>query len=104
MYCLRVTYPKAEGTRFDFEYYRTKHMEVCAETLKTLGFKGYIIQGPSGAAPGGEDATWASVDIVFDSLESLQSALPHTGPMADDVKNYTDCQPQMSFCSIELGL
>jgi len=104
MYCMRVSYPKAEGTRFDFEYYRTKHMAICAETLKDFGFKGYILQGPSGAAPGADGATWASVDILFDSADSLQAAMPHAGPMADDVKNYTDCTPQMSFCPVELGL
>jgi len=79
-------------------------MALCEETLKDFGFRGYILQGPAGQGPGGDNLTWASVDILFDSLESLQGAMANAGKIGADVVNYTDCKPHISFCPIELYL
>ncbi len=105
MYCLTVTYPKAEGSSFDHEYYLTKHIPLCAEAFGGHGFLGTVVRERQGAAPGADDLNHASVDILFDSLENLKSALQAGGKVVtEDVPNYTNVAPAMAFGSVTVSL
>jgi uncharacterized protein (TIGR02118 family) len=105
MYCLTVTYPKGEGSTFDFDYYVQKHMPLCAELLGPHGLRGTVLRSGQGAAPGADNLTYASVDLLFDSPESLQAALQAGGAgVTADVPNYTNVKPQMTFSGVEVSL
>lgn len=49
MYKVTVMYPNEEGVRFDFDYYRNKHMKLVAEQFRPFGLtKTGVEKGISG--------------------------------------------------------
>jgi uncharacterized protein (TIGR02118 family) len=81
-----VFYPQAEGSTFDHDYYREKHVPLCASSWKPARVeidKG--VDGPNVAA----------VHFLFESADDLQSALgsESTGAILADVANYTNIAP-----------
>jgi len=105
MYCLTVTYPKTEGSTFDHDYYVQKHIPLCAELFGPHGFRGTVLRSNQGAAPGGDDLTYTSVDILFDSQADLQAALQAgAAAVGADVPNYTNVKPTMTFSEVQVSL
>ena len=105
MYCLTVTYPKTEGSHFDFDYYSEKHIPLCTEAFAGNGFLGTVLRTNQGSAPGSEDLCYASIDILFESPDHLKAALQTGGQaVTADVPNYTDVQPSMAFGDIDLSV
>jgi uncharacterized protein (TIGR02118 family) len=88
-----VLYPREGGTRFDHEYYATKHLdlvkEVMGDTLKSIEFaKG--ISDPDGNPP----AFVAMASMLFDSKEAhLEKRAACRARIAADIPKFTDCRP-----------
>ena len=88
-----VTYPSAEGSTFDHDYYRATHVPLCESTW---GIKGSQIDkginGPNVAA----------VHLFFDSMDAFQGAMaaPGTAAVMADVTNYTNITPVMQVAEI----
>lgn len=105
MYALHVNYPRTADSKFDTDYYLNKHLPLCAQALEGHGYKGYVVHGVTGSAPGGDDKSWGGVSLLFESLDALQGALAEAGPvMGADVPNYTDVTPTMSFSEVNVSL
>ena len=105
MYCMTVEYPKTEGSRFDYDYYRDHHMPLCSRLFADHGFRGVVLRTGGGKGPGSGDLNWVSLDLIFDSVEQLQAALAAAGQeVTADVPNYTDVRPRMSFAEIAVEL
>lgn len=104
MYCLTVSYPKGEDTKFDFDYYRDTHIPLCARLLADHGYKGYVLRTEEGKGPGSGDLTYASIDLMFESAEQMQGGLAAAGAEINgDIPNYTNVKPRMSFGEIQVG-
>ncbi|MCR8924455.1 EthD family reductase [Dasania sp. GY-MA-18] len=98
MYCLTVSYPKSEQARFDFDYYQNSHLALVKEKFGPLGLQDIIVKQNIGVKPGDDSQYFASVDIVFDSQDSMKAALAAAGKDINaDIVNYTDVQAQYSF-------
>lgn len=105
MHCLSVSYPIGDGTTFDYDYYRTSHMPLCARLFADHGYRGYVLRSGQGRAPGKADLNYASVDLLFDSAEQMAAALAAGGrEVTADIANYTNTQPVMSFGEVEVEL
>ena len=83
---LSVFYPSSEGSTFDHDYYREKHVPLAVKAwgLTTADIdKG--VDGPYVAA----------VHFEFDSVEAIQGAMAAeaTGEVLADVANYTNITP-----------
>ena len=105
MYCMTVTYPRTEGSTFDMAYYKDRHIPLCAELFADHGYVGTVLRAAQGSAPGADDVNYASVDILFRDAQSLGSALKAGGKgVGDDVRNYTDVTPVMTFSEIALDV
>jgi uncharacterized protein (TIGR02118 family) len=105
MYCMTVEYPKTEGSKFDYDYYRDVHMPLCTRLFAGHGFRGSVMRTGGGKGPGSGDLNWISLDLVFDSPEQLQAALAAGGAeITADVPRYTDVRPRMSFAEIALAV
>jgi uncharacterized protein (TIGR02118 family) len=88
-----VFYPSSEGSTFDHEYYREKHVPLAIQAwgLSTADIdKG--VDGPYVAA----------VHFEFDSVEALQAAMAAeaTGEVLADVANYTNITPVLQTSEI----
>jgi len=98
-----VQYPRAEGAKFDMDYYCNKHMpmvqERCGDALKNMT----IVEGMSGGMTGQPSANVCVGTLTFDSLETFQSAMgPHMGEIMGDIPNYTDITPVLEISEIKL--
>ena len=89
-----VTYPSAEGSTFDHDYYQGTHVPLCLSSWPAAKSaqidKG--INGPSVAA----------VHFTFDSMDDFQSSMggPGTAAVMADVANYTNIAPVMQISEI----
>lgn len=105
MYCMTVDYPRDEGSTFDLDYYRDKHLPLCEQLLDGRGLVGSVLRLGAGKAPGSGDVLWASVDLVFTGKDELNAALAAVGgDIGADVPNYTNVKPRMTFAEVELKL
>ncbi len=88
-----VTYPAAEGSRFDHDYYANTHVPLAVSTWNPVGSE--IDRGVSGPAV-------AAVHFTFDSMEDFQAAMakPGTAAVMADVANYTDLTPTLQVSEI----
>ncbi len=90
---LSVFYPSSEGSIFDHDYYREKHVPLC---LRSWGLaKADIDKGVDGPYV-------AAVHFEFDSVEAIQAAMAAeaTGDVLADVANYTNIAPVLQTSEI----
>jgi uncharacterized protein (TIGR02118 family) len=90
---LTVLYPTAEGSTFDHDYYRDRHVPLAVQTWGLEGAeidKG--VDGPYAAA----------VHFRFESLEAMTAALSLEGSaqVTADVANYTNITPVLQISEI----
>lgn len=105
MYCLTVTYPKSEGSHFDYEYYTGKHLPLCAEAFAGHGFQGSVLRTNQGSGPGSANLNYASIDLLFESQAHMGAALKAGGAAVNaDVANYTDVSAKMGFSDIDVSV
>jgi uncharacterized protein (TIGR02118 family) len=94
MYKFSVMYPDQEGAKFDFDYYRTTHMEMVQKYLKPFGLiKTEVDKGISGGAD--QPAPYICVgNVYFESLEGFEKGMAEAGPaLRGDVTNFTNLTP-----------
>jgi uncharacterized protein (TIGR02118 family) len=90
---MSVFYPESEGSTFDHDYYRTKHVPLCQ---KTWGIeRAEIDKGVNGPYV-------AAVHFYFPSLDDVNAAMTNegTGAILADVANYTNIQPVIQTSEI----
>jgi uncharacterized protein (TIGR02118 family) len=100
---IRVTvlYPAQQGSHFDHDYYRDKHMPMVRQKLgATLRRTG--IEKGIGTAEAGKPAPFmASGFLEFDSAEAFGAAFgPHAGAIMADIPNFTNVQPVIQIAEI----
>ena len=90
---LSVFYPSSEGSTFDHDYYREKHVPLA---MRAWGL-------PSAQIDKGVDGPYvAAVHFEFDSVEALGAAMASeaTGEVLADVANYTNIAPVLQTSEI----
>ena len=90
---LSVFYPSSEGSTFDHDYYRDKHVPLA---VKSWGLDGAEIDK-------GIDGPYvAAVHFRFESMEALGAAMgqPGTAEVMADVANYTNIAPVLQTSEI----
>ena len=90
---LSVFYPSSEGSTFDHDYYRDKHVPLA---VKSWGLDGAEIDK-------GIDGPYvAAVHFTFESMDALGAAMgqPGTAEVMADVANYTSITPVLQTSEI----
>lgn len=94
MIIVSVTYPAAEGSRFDLDYYRTKHVPLVRLRWGACGLADAKFMHGVGAPAGGPVAYYMTALLSFGSQEAFQrAAQQHGKEIMSDVKNFTDVKP-----------
>jgi uncharacterized protein (TIGR02118 family) len=95
MATVSVVYPRSPGATFDYDYYRTKHLQLAGERWADAGLiGGEALLGI--ATPDGSEPPFFAIGILhFDSAEALKAALngEHAAEVIGDIRNFTDVQP-----------
>jgi uncharacterized protein (TIGR02118 family) len=91
---LSVLYPATPGSRFDWDYYLTKHMPLVRQLLSPLGMVSeQVDRGLGGLMPGSAAPYHAVAHFVFNTVQDLQTAMGAAAlQLMADVPNYTDVQ------------
>jgi uncharacterized protein (TIGR02118 family) len=77
-----IFYPNTPGSRFDMDYYCSKHMPMVKERMAGACSHFTVDQGLAGGRPDQPAAYAAIGQLFFDSLESFQKAF---GPHAREI-------------------
>jgi len=95
-----VLYPTAGGTRFDHDYYMTKHMPMVRAKLAPALVRAEVDRGLAGAT-GGAAPFHALAHLHFESVEAFQAALaPHANEIMGDIPNYTNAHPEIQISNV----
>lgn len=91
-----VSYPAAEGQRFDHSYYQTKHRALIRELLEPHGLQRLEIDECLANGAGKPPPTVAAAHMVFADQAAFQAGMAVAGKaLAADMKNYTDTVPSV---------
>lgn len=99
-----VFYPNGEGSTFDMAYYCKKHIPM-VQKLLGAALKGVAVEeGLGGMLPGSPPAYLALGHLIFESLDTFQTAwAPHAPQIVADVPNYTNIQPALQISAVRIG-
>ena len=89
-----VMYPRQEGSKFDFEYYQKKHMELVKKHLKPHGLvRTEVDKGVSGG--GDQPAPYVCIGhLYFESKGGYDKGMAEVGPiLRADIPHFTNLQP-----------
>ena len=89
---LSVMYPAIPGSRFDWDYYLGRHLELSRRLLNPRGLvRTEVDRGIAGFPPGAPPPYHAVGHLFFRTKAEMESALDATaGELIADARNYTD--------------
>ncbi|HEX9730949.1 MAG TPA: EthD family reductase [Thermoanaerobaculia bacterium] len=97
-------YPNDGTTRFDADYYCSRHIPMVQELLGEAIRSTRVEKGLAGAAPGEPPAFHALAHFTFDSVETFQAAFgAHAEKILGDAPNYTDVQPVLQISEVVIA-
>jgi uncharacterized protein (TIGR02118 family) len=103
---ITILYPDRDGSRFDMDYYLSKHMPWAIERLSAhKGYAGVSVErGLSGEAPGSRPPYAAICHFSFESVEEFMAAFAqHAEFLQGDIPNYTDIKPVIQISAVEIS-
>lgn len=94
MFKVSVMYPNEKGAKFDFDYYRTKHMGLVQKHMKPFGL---VKTGVDKGLSGGGDTPPAYIcvgHLYFEARDGYEKAAAQAGPtLRGDIPNFTNVTP-----------
>lgn len=93
MFKVSVMYPYEKDGKFDFDYYRTKHMELVHQNLKPFGLiKTEVNKGISG---GDTPPPYICIGhLYFQSRDGYEKGIAQCGSiLRGDIPNFTNLTP-----------
>ena len=101
MFKVSVMYPNQSNARFDFNYYKTVHMDIVKKHLKPFGLiKTDVDKGISGG--GDQPAPYICIgNLYFESREGYDQGIAEVGTLIrGDISNFTDITPVRQISEI----
>ena len=94
MFKISIMYPNQEGAKFDFDYYRTTHMELVQKLLKPFGL---VKTGVDKGISGGDNHPVPYICIgylYFESSHGYENGIAEVGStLRGDIPNFTNMTP-----------
>jgi uncharacterized protein (TIGR02118 family) len=94
-----VSYPNQPGSRFDLDYYLSKHMPLVEQKFTPFGLVSWSVeQGIAGGAPGSPAKYQIQALLTFPAVEQMQAAFAAEGAgIMGDIPNFTDLQAEIQI-------
>jgi len=100
-----VLYPNKPGSRFDMDYYVTKHIPLARRLLSNGLRKTEVDAGLAGTAPGEPPAFLGGCQFYFDSIDAFAAAWGGAAAeVTADISNYTDVAPLIQFNELKVSV
>ncbi len=102
MFRVVMLYPQTSDSRFDMDYFLSKHIPRIREIFKDLGLRNIEVQQGIASAMPGQPAPFMCISsFLFDTLEGFQQGMAAQGGwIIGDVPNYTNVQPQIQISNL----
>jgi len=101
MICVMAVYPNQQGSRFDLDYYTTRHADFARGLLAPHGLTGLRVAAGEAALDGTPPPFWAVAEMTFTSRAAFEAGIAQCGArLFADAPNYTDVEPILQFASI----
>lgn len=98
-----VLYPRHEGSKFDMDYYCTRHIPLVQTRLGNALKNVTVEQGLAGLEAGSPPTYSAMGHLWFETVEAFQAAFaPHAAELVGDIPNYTHVQPVIRISEIKI--
>lgn len=98
---MSVYYPADGDSKFDHDYYRTRHMPLLRERLGDACLRYEIDKGLAGREAESAPEFVAACHVYSPNLAAFEEALaPHRAEIAADVANYTDIAPIVQISDV----
>jgi uncharacterized protein (TIGR02118 family) len=98
-----VLYPNGADTKFDMDYYLTKHIPMVKQKLGSACKSVAVEEGIEGDAPAATATYVAMAHLAFDSIDAFQAAFgPHAETIMGDIPNYTNTQPTVQISQVKM--
>jgi uncharacterized protein (TIGR02118 family) len=99
-----IAYRADTGTRFDLDYYVTRHTPFARQLLSETGLvRLEVDRGVSGEERGSRAPYACATHLYFESAEDFYAAMAaHGDALGDDVPNYTDMALEIQVSEIVL--
>jgi uncharacterized protein (TIGR02118 family) len=92
---VHVAYPRAEGARFDYDYYVAKHIPLVKAQLGAVGMTAFTASRGMAGRPIEQPPPYFLVaTLTFPDEDTLRSALGTADEVVADIPNFTDVEPQ----------
>lgn len=93
---ITVSYPNAEGKRFDHAYYQSTHRQLLMGRLAAHGLQRVEMDKALADGAGGQPAVVACAHMIFTDLAGFQAGMAaHGREIMGDVARYTDIAPSV---------
>jgi uncharacterized protein (TIGR02118 family) len=98
-----VFYPNRAGSKFDMDYYLSKHIPMVKQKLGSA-LKGVAIeQGIAGGQPGTSPTYSTMAHLSFDSVDAFLAAFgPVAAQIQSDVANYSNVEPVIQVSEVKM--
>lgn len=91
---ITVSYPSAEGKRFDHAYDQDRHRQLLIDRLTSHGLQRVEMDKAIADGAGGQPPVVACAHMVFTDLSGFQAGMAaHGREIMGDVGHYTDITP-----------
>jgi len=91
---ITVSYPNAEGKRFDHAYYQAQHRKLLMDRLAEHGLQRVEMDKALADGAGGKPAVVAAAHLIFIDMVGFQKGMAATGrEIMGDLEDYTDISP-----------
>jgi uncharacterized protein (TIGR02118 family) len=101
MICVMAAYANRPGSRFDLDYYTTRHAAFARGLLEPHGLAGLRVAAGTCALDGAPPPFWAVAEMTFTSRAAFEAGMAQCGAtLFADAPNYTDVEPILQFASI----
>ncbi len=105
MISILVLYANSPGSKFDMDYYVSRHLPLVRRLLEPMGMRSltYVTERALDDA-GGAQAYRLIAELRFDDMATTKSALAAHGPETQaDIPNFTDVAPVIIIGELGAG-
>jgi uncharacterized protein (TIGR02118 family) len=96
-----VSYPVQPDSKFDLDYYQTKHAALVRSQLEPHGMRRFEIDKVLSDGQGKPASVLVTANMLFDDMQAFKAAMAAGGKaMAMDARNYTDIAPTMLISEV----
>jgi uncharacterized protein (TIGR02118 family) len=103
LYRATVLYPAKPGSRFDFDYYLTKHMPQTRAAYAPYGLVRMEVDRGISGGRGGPPPFVCVSHLYWNSLEARDRAIVECSPaLMADIPNFTDVFPEVVVSEVNV--